>query len=95
MLIDIITKPRNCIVDQYKSLFLLDDIHLIFSEEYIERIAMETLKKNTGARGIHNLIDRDLLGVQFSLPELKQNGIEQIVINQDGKPNLTKVKIDE
>lgn len=95
MLIDIITKPRNCIVDQYKSLFLLDDINLIFSEEYIERIAMETLKKNTGARSIHNLIDRDLLDVQFSLPELKQNGIEQIVINQDGKPNLTKVKINE
>ena len=92
MLIDIMCKPRNCIVDQYKSLFLLDDIDLIFSDEYIEKIADETLKKNTGARGLHSVIERDLLGIQFSLPELKQNGVEEIVINQDGKPNLTKVK---
>lgn len=95
MLFDIITKSKNCIADQYKALFLLDGVKLLFSDEYIERVSSEVLKNNTGARGIYSLFERDLIGIQFSLPELKQAGVEEIVINEDGKPNLTKVNTNE
>lgn len=88
MLVDIMTKPKDCIVKQYESLFLLDEVDLQFSKEYLENIATQALNKKTGARGLRNVIERDLLNLQFTLPELKESGVTKVQINENGKASI-------
>ena len=41
-LIQILTKPKNALVKQYKKLFELDDVKLEFNEESLDAIADES-----------------------------------------------------
>lgn len=97
MLVRILTEPKNCLVDQYKSLFLLDDIELLFEETYLKNIAEQTEEQETGARGLQNLLEKSLLNIQFKLPQLKEQGVIQIIITKTGTPQIihAKSKINE
>lgn len=97
MLVRILTEPKNCLVDQYKGLFLLDEIELLFEEKYLRHIAEEALEQETGARGLQNLLEKSLLHTQFELPQLKAKGATQIIITKTGIPHViyTKSKINE
>jgi ATP-dependent Clp protease ATP-binding subunit ClpX len=96
-LIRILTEPKDCLVDQYKSLFSLDDVELLFEEEFLENIAEHAAKQKTGARGLQNLMEKALLRTQFELPHLRSKGATQIIMNKVGKPHVvyTKSKINE
>lgn len=90
MLVEVITRPKNCLADQYRSLFQLDDIQLEFSPEYINELASDSLKRKVGARALQGMLERDLMPVQFVLPELKGDGVHRITINTHGKPTYHK-----
>jgi ATP-dependent Clp protease ATP-binding subunit ClpX len=97
MLVRILTEPKNCLIDQYKSLFLLDGIELLFEEAYLFDIAEQAVAQETGARGLHSLLEKSLLHTQFKLPQLKARGATQIIITKTGTPQVvyTKSEIDE
>lgn len=97
MLVRILTEPRDCLVDQYKSLFLLDEVELLFEEAYLKNIAAEAAEQKTGARGLQNLMERSLLHTQFELSQLKSKGATQIIITKTGTPHIvyTKSKFNE
>lgn len=90
LLVDIMVKPKNCLVDQYKELFKIDGVDLVFTQEYLELVAEDTLKREIGARALHSKIEKDLLEVQFMLPQLKKKGIQSITIDKQGKPQYGK-----
>lgn len=90
MLIDIITKPRNCLMEQYRTLFDLDEIKLEFSPEYIDQLATASLKRKVGARGLQGMLERDLMSVQFVLPELRDSGVLGVTIQSHGKPKYQR-----
>ena len=92
MLVRILTEPKNCLVDQYKGLFLLDDIDLLFEEKYLEHIAEQAMEQETGARGLQNLLEKSLLHTQFELPQLKEKGAIQIIITKTGIPHIIYAK---
>ena len=92
MLVRILTEPKDCLVDQYKSLFLLDDIELFFEDAYLKHIATEAAEQNTGARGLQNLMEKSLLHTQFELAQLKAKGATQIIITKTGTPLITYTK---
>lgn len=96
MLVRILTEPKNCLIDQYKGLFLLDEIELLFEEKYLQYIAKEAMEQDTGARGLQNLLEKSLLHTQFELPQLKAKGAIQIIITKTGIPHViyTKSKIN-
>ena len=97
MLVRILTEPQDCLVDQYKSLFLLDDIELLFEDAYLKYIAAEAAKQKTGARGLQNLMEKSLLNIQFELAQLKAKGATQVIITKTGTPHIiyTKSKTNE
>ena len=88
----ILTEPKDCLVDQYKSLFLLDEIELEFEQAYLKHIAAEAAEQNTGARGLQNLMETSLLHTQFELSQLKVKGATQIVITKTGTPHIIYTK---
>ncbi len=56
-LIDIVTKPKNALIKQYKKLVELDGVELEFNQEALEIIVDKAIERNTGARGLRSIIE--------------------------------------
>jgi ATP-dependent Clp protease ATP-binding subunit ClpX len=67
-LIAILTQPKNAIVKQYRRLFDLDGVDLVFTSEALQAAAKEAMKLKTGARGLRTIIEQVLLDVMYELP---------------------------
>ena len=80
-LIEILTKPKNALVKQYKRLFEMEDVTLEFAEDAFKTIAEKAIARKTGARGLRSIMEAILLEPMFELPDL--DGIEEIVISSE------------
>ena len=67
-LIDIVTKPKNALVKQYKKLFELDGVELEFEQEALEKIVDKAIERNTGARGLRSIIEEIMRDVMYDIP---------------------------
>lgn len=67
-LINILTKPKNALIKQYKYLLSLDDVNLHFDKKAIDLIAKETVKRETGARGLRSILEDIMLDVMYEAP---------------------------
>jgi ATP-dependent Clp protease ATP-binding subunit ClpX len=63
-------------------LFEEDGVELQFDAESLDLIAERTLTTKTGARGLHNELERILLPHMFDLPRYQKNNILQVTINK-------------
>ncbi|MFZ9886767.1 MAG: ATP-dependent Clp protease ATP-binding subunit ClpX [Myxococcota bacterium] len=79
-LVDILTKPKNALTKQYKRLLELDGVNLRFTEEALQTVAKEALRKNTGARGLRGILESAMLDVMYDVPSLKE--AREVVINE-------------
>ena len=67
-LIDIVTKPKNALVKQYKKLVELDGVELEFEPEALELIVDKAIERNTGARGLRSIIEEIMRDVMYDIP---------------------------
>jgi ATP-dependent Clp protease ATP-binding subunit ClpX len=81
-LVSILTEVKGNFVKQYQWLFEEDGVELQFDAESLDLIAERTLKTKTGARGLHNELERILLPHMFDLPRYQKNNILQVTINK-------------
>ena len=81
-LIHILTGVRGNLVAQYQWLFEEDGIDLEFDTESLDLIAERTLQTRTGARGLHNELERVLLPHMFDLPRYSKQDIVKVMINK-------------
>ena len=81
-LIHILTGVRGNLVAQYQWLFEEDGIDLEFDTESLDLIAERTLQTRTGARGLHNELERVLLPHMFDLPRYNKQDIVKVMINK-------------
>jgi ATP-dependent Clp protease ATP-binding subunit ClpX len=81
-LVSILTQIKGNFVKQYQWLFEEDGVELQFDAESLDLIAERTLKTKTGARGLHNELERILLPHMFDLPRYQKNNILQVTINK-------------
>ena len=90
-LIDIMTKPKNAVIKQYKTMFALDNVELEFTDDATGAIADKALKLKTGARGLRTILEDSMLDVMFMTPSDK--GISKVVIDKDCITMGTEPKI--
>ena len=57
-LVRILTEPRNSLLNQYKKLFQLDKVELVFQPEALRAVARKTIERKTGARGLRSIMKR-------------------------------------
>lgn len=79
-LIEIVTKPKNALIKQYKKLFELDDVELEFEPEALELIVEKAIERNTGARGLRSIIEDTMRDIMFEIPG--NSKIEKCVITR-------------
>jgi ATP-dependent Clp protease ATP-binding subunit ClpX len=82
-LVEILTKVKNNYIDQYKYLFSLDDVELVFSKDAIQQLAKNCLQLKTGARGLQTEIEKCLLPHMFNVSKYKKKGVKEINISQE------------
>ena len=80
-LIEILTKPKNALVKQYKKLFELDDVKLEFDEKSLEAIANEAIERETGARGLRAIIEDIMNEIMYEIPS--DDRITKVTITED------------
>ena len=80
-LIDILTKPRNALVKQYKRLFELDGVMLDVDEGALEAIADRAIERKIGARGLRAIMEDIMLDVMYDIPS--QDSVEKCIITRE------------
>ena len=88
-LIRILLEPRNAPLKQYKKLFSLEGIDLVFTDDAVQTIAEKGAKLNTGARGLRTILESLMLDMQYELPE-KSSGINRLTVTKDVVNGLEK-----
>ena len=78
-LIEILERPKNSLIKQYKTLFSFEGVDLTFTKEALEAIADKALERNTGARGLRSIMEKILLETMYALPAM--NGVSEVVVN--------------
>ena len=80
-LVQILTTPKNALIEQYKYLLELDGIKLTFEDDAIKEIAKEAVDKKSGARGLRGILEKTMLDVMFEMPS--REDVEEVIITKD------------
>ena len=93
-LVNILSKPKNALVKQYKKLFEMDNVKLEFTDEALNAIASKAIERKTGARGLRSIIEEVMTEIMFDIPS--DEAIEKVVIteptiNDKADPEIKRV----
>ena len=104
-LVKILSVPKNCLLNQYKQLFKLDEVELEFTPGALRAVAAKAIERKTGARGLRAIMEETLSDLMFETPsnytvekitvteDTVLNGAEpEFVYNEERKP--VKIKIN-
>ncbi len=90
-LIDIVTKPKNALVKQYKKLVELDGVELEFKQDALEAIVEKAIERNTGARGLRSIIEEIMRDIMYDIPSNEK--IVKCIITKDTVINKAQPEI--
>lgn len=79
--IEILLKPKNALVKQYKKLLKMDNVELKFDTDAVEAIADKAIERNTGARGLRAVLDKIMSDIMYDSPSNSE--ITEITITKD------------
>ncbi len=104
-LIEIMTKPKNALVKQYKKLLEIDGVELTFNEDALEAIVDKAIERKTGARGLRSIMEETMRDVMYEIPSnpkivkctITKNTVEgkekpELVIDENKKERNKKIK---
>ena len=91
----ILIEPKNSLVKQYKKLFEIDNVELVFEDEAISAIVDKAIERKTGARGLRSIIEEKMTDIMFEIPSNPK--IAKCTITRDTvlKGKEPEVVIDE
>lgn len=96
MLIQILTEPKNSIIKEYTQLFSMDNVNLQFEDDALKAVARETLKRNTGARGLRAILEESMMDLMYEVPSderITSCLITSEVIDQKAKPFIVRSEV--
>ena len=80
-LVEILKKPKNALVKQYKKLFEMENVKLDFTEGALNAVAKEALKRKAGARGLQSILENIMLDIMYEIPS--QGNVRECLINDE------------
>lgn len=80
-LMQILTQPKNALVKQYEKMFKLDGIDLQFDQEALQAVAKMARARKTNGRALRGVLESSLLRTQFNLPDLRDQGVERVIVS--------------
>jgi len=97
-LVRILVEPKNALIKQYRELFFIDGVELVFAPGTLEAIADIAVERDTGARGLRSIVEKTLLGIMYSIPS--DENIAEVTITPgcvtgDELPLITRRKSEK
>lgn len=80
-LVDILTKPKNSLIKQYKKLLKMDNVDLEFKKDALEEIVKLALERKTGARGLRAILEDVMVNAMYEIPSNKN--IKKCIITKE------------
>lgn len=80
-MVNILIKPKNAIIKQYKKMFRMEGVTLEFEEEALNEVVRLAMRRKTGARGLRSIMERAMLDIMFTLPTMKN--VERCIITKE------------
>jgi len=80
-LVDILTKPRNALIRQYKAFFKMENAELEFTDDALTALAKKAMKRDTGARALRAITEELMIDLMYHLPEEPKPG--KYIITKD------------
>lgn len=77
---NILTKPKNALIKQYRKLFEMEDIEVDFKEGALDFIVEKAVEYKLGARGLRSICEAIVNDAMFELPS--EAGKKKLVINK-------------
>ena len=77
-LVGILTEPKNAVVKQYRRMFSLEGVELVFEPDALHEIARKALARKTGARGLRSICEELLQQTMFDLPS--EEGVLRVIV---------------
>ena len=68
---EIMTKPKNAMVKQFKKLFELEGVELSFTDDALDYMAEKAIELNLGARGLRSMLEGVFLDSMYEIPSQK------------------------
>lgn len=81
LLVDVLSKPRNAILKQYRKLLQMDEVDLEFEDEALRAVAKKAAAKKTGARALRSIIEEFMMDIMYEIP--KDDMIGKVIITRD------------
>jgi ATP-dependent Clp protease ATP-binding subunit ClpX len=78
-LIEILTEPKNALTKQYARLFDMEGCEIEFREDALREVAIKSMERKTGARGLRSILEKILLDTMYDLPS--QNNVTKVVVD--------------
>lgn len=103
-LVDILTKPKNSLMKQYKYLFAMNNVDFHVTDDGLKEVAKTAFQRGTGARGLRSITENVLMETMFvtpSLPYVHTVYLDAAGVRGDKKPilltdpELTVAKFEE
>lgn len=85
-LVNILTKPKNALIKQYKELMELDGVKLDFTDGALREIAKMSIERDTGARGLRSIVEETMLDTMFDIPG--RDDVEGVKVTKDAVRKL-------
>lgn len=94
-LLEILWKPKNSLIKQYKRLFEFEKVELQFTPDAMQAVVREAVRRKSGARGLRSIMEETMLEIMYELPDLE--GVRECIITEsvvtDGaRPELVLAK---
>ena len=97
-LIQILTKPKNALVRQYKKIFEQENCKLEFTDDALDYVATKALEFKLGARGLRSMLEAILMDEMFNMPSSGDKSAKALTVDLDyvhsriEKSKFTKLK---
>src|SRR5215471_15855602 len=92
-LVSILTETRNALTKQYAKLMAMEGVELDFSEDALQELAGQAIKKGTGARALRSLLEKLMLDIMYDVPgseDILQINITRPVVLGQCKPLIRR-----
>jgi len=92
-LVSILTDPKSALTKQYAKLMAMEGVELEFSVEALHELAVQAIKKGTGARALRSLLERLMLDIMYEVPssdDILHIHISQAVVTGESKPLIRR-----
>jgi ATP-dependent Clp protease ATP-binding subunit ClpX len=68
-MVSILSEPKNALTKQFAKLLAMEGAELEFTPDALRELAVQAMKKGTGARALRGLIEKLMLDLMYEVPE--------------------------